>query len=156
LTCATMERTSIMARVYAPRRGLGPPPAAARRHPERRRSRLRPTGCGGRGAHRPHPRGLSGEQIAALVREHWGRLVDFTGDNFLAEFPSAFDAVSGALAMQRVIGTQRRSARSAPARVPYGSAPGGCARRASSRSGASSGFATWWRAASRRPCRAFA
>jgi adenylate cyclase len=36
-----------------------------------------------------------------VVRQHRGRLVDFTGDSFLAEFPSAVDAVSAALAIQR-------------------------------------------------------
>jgi adenylate cyclase len=43
------------------------------------------------------------EQVAALVREHRGRLADFTGDNFLAEFPTALDAVSCALETQRVL-----------------------------------------------------
>ncbi len=36
-----------------------------------------------------------------VVRQHRGRLVDFTGDSFLAEFQSAVDAVSAALAIQR-------------------------------------------------------
>jgi len=36
-----------------------------------------------------------------VVRQHRGRLVDFTGDSFLAEFASAVDAVSAALAIQR-------------------------------------------------------
>jgi adenylate cyclase len=39
--------------------------------------------------------------VEGLVRQHRGRLVDFTGDAFLAEFPSAVDAVSMALATQR-------------------------------------------------------
>ena len=43
------------------------------------------------------------EQIGALVREHRGRLVDFTGDNFLAEFPTATDAVEAAAEIQRVL-----------------------------------------------------
>ncbi len=32
-------------------------------------------------------------EITNLVGEHRGRVVDFTGDNFLAEFPTATDAV---------------------------------------------------------------
>ncbi len=32
-------------------------------------------------------------EITNLVGEHRGRVVDFTGDNFLAEFPTALDAV---------------------------------------------------------------
>ncbi len=43
------------------------------------------------------------EQIGALVREHRGRVVDFTGDNFLAEFPTATDAVEAAAEIQRVL-----------------------------------------------------
>jgi len=35
-------------------------------------------------------------EIANLVGEHRGQLVDFTGDNFLAEFPTATDAVEAA------------------------------------------------------------
>lgn len=37
----------------------------------------------------------------ALAQEHRGRLVDFTGDNFLGEFPSGVDAVRFSLAFQR-------------------------------------------------------
>ena len=43
------------------------------------------------------------EQIASLVREHRGRVVDSPGDNILAEFPTALDAVQGAVEIQRVI-----------------------------------------------------
>jgi len=43
------------------------------------------------------------EQATTLVQEHRGRVVDFTGDNFLAEFPTALDAVQGAIEIQRVI-----------------------------------------------------
>jgi class 3 adenylate cyclase len=43
------------------------------------------------------------EQVAALIAEHRGRLADFTGDNFLAEFAAARDAVECALEIQRVI-----------------------------------------------------
>ncbi len=35
-------------------------------------------------------------EITNLVGEHRGRVVDFTGDNFLAEFPTATDAVEAA------------------------------------------------------------
>ncbi len=37
------------------------------------------------------------EQVDLLVRQHRGRLVDFTGDNFLAEFPTALEAVECAV-----------------------------------------------------------
>lgn len=40
------------------------------------------------------------ERVTTLCAEHRGRLVDFTGDNFLAEFAAASDAVSCALAIQ--------------------------------------------------------
>ena len=43
------------------------------------------------------------EEIRLLVSQHRGRLVDFTGDNFLAEFPTATDAVECALEIQRVV-----------------------------------------------------
>jgi class 3 adenylate cyclase len=43
------------------------------------------------------------DQIATLVREHRGRVVDSPGDNILAEFPTALDAVQGAVQIQRVI-----------------------------------------------------
>ena len=46
------------------------------------------------------------EQVGLLVRGQRGRLVDFTGDNFLAEFPSALDAVSAAVEIQRVLGAR--------------------------------------------------
>jgi adenylate cyclase len=39
--------------------------------------------------------------VAGIVRQHRGRLVDFSGDAFLAEFASAVDAASAALAIQR-------------------------------------------------------
>ena len=42
-------------------------------------------------------------EITNLVGEHRGRIVDFTGDNFLAEFPTATDAVEAAAEIQRVI-----------------------------------------------------
>ncbi len=43
------------------------------------------------------------EQVETLVREHRGRLADFSGDNFLAEFPAALDAVACAIDIQRVL-----------------------------------------------------
>jgi TolB-like protein/class 3 adenylate cyclase/Tfp pilus assembly protein PilF len=49
------------------------------------------------------------EQVAALVAEHRGQLADFTGDNFLASFGTARDAVECALEIQRVL-----EARNAP------------------------------------------
>jgi adenylate cyclase len=42
-------------------------------------------------------------EITNLVGEHRGRVVDFTGDNFLAEFPTATDAVEAAAEIQRVL-----------------------------------------------------
>jgi TolB-like protein/class 3 adenylate cyclase/Tfp pilus assembly protein PilF len=43
------------------------------------------------------------EQVGALVREHRGRVADFSGDNFLAEFPTALDSVECAVEIQRVL-----------------------------------------------------
>ncbi|MBW2416093.1 MAG: hypothetical protein JRG76_16465, partial [Deltaproteobacteria bacterium] len=42
-------------------------------------------------------------EITNLVAEHRGRVVDFTGDNFLAEFPTATEAVEAAAEIQRVL-----------------------------------------------------
>ncbi|MFQ5416807.1 MAG: adenylate/guanylate cyclase domain-containing protein [Myxococcota bacterium] len=42
-------------------------------------------------------------QIDTLILEHRGRLVDFSGDNFLAEFPTALDAFRCAVETQRVL-----------------------------------------------------
>jgi adenylate cyclase len=39
--------------------------------------------------------------MAALVRQHRGRVVDAPGDNLLAEFASVLDAVQCAIAIQR-------------------------------------------------------
>lgn len=41
------------------------------------------------------------EQIAAIVSRHRGRVVDSPGDNLLAEFPSALDAVRASVEVQR-------------------------------------------------------
>jgi adenylate cyclase len=43
------------------------------------------------------------EAIAMLVRQHRGRVVDAPGDNVLAEFPTALDAVQSAVEIQRVL-----------------------------------------------------
>jgi len=43
------------------------------------------------------------EQLAVLIRQHRGRVVDSPGDNLLAEFPSALDAARCALEVQRVL-----------------------------------------------------
>jgi adenylate cyclase len=43
------------------------------------------------------------EQISMLVRQHRGRVVDAPGDNLLAEFPTATDAVECAVEIQRVL-----------------------------------------------------
>ncbi len=51
------------------------------------------------------------EQVDLLVRQHRGRLVDFTGDNFLAEFPTAFDAVQSAVEIQRVLASRNADLR---------------------------------------------
>jgi TolB-like protein/class 3 adenylate cyclase/tetratricopeptide (TPR) repeat protein len=44
------------------------------------------------------------EEIELHVRQHRGRLVDFTGDAFLAEFPSALYAVQCGVEVQRLLG----------------------------------------------------
>ena len=41
------------------------------------------------------------EVMATLIEQHRGRVVDSPGDNLLAEFASAVDAVQGAVAIQR-------------------------------------------------------
>jgi adenylate cyclase len=46
------------------------------------------------------------EEIGVLVRDHRGRVVDFAGDNFLAEFPTALEAVQAAVEVQRVLGVR--------------------------------------------------
>ena len=43
------------------------------------------------------------EQVSLLVEQNRGRVVDFTGDNFLAEFPTALEAVQCAVEIQRVL-----------------------------------------------------
>ena len=43
------------------------------------------------------------EEIAMRVRQHRGRVVDSPGDNVLAEFPTALEAVRSALEIQGVL-----------------------------------------------------
>ncbi|MDH3285940.1 MAG: adenylate/guanylate cyclase domain-containing protein, partial [Acidobacteriota bacterium] len=43
------------------------------------------------------------EEMSVLVRQHEGRVVDAPGDNMLAEFPSALQAASCAVEIQRVL-----------------------------------------------------
>ncbi len=47
--------------------------------------------------------------ISGLVRQHGGRVVDMVGDNLLAEFPSAVDAVQCALETQRQLAVQNET-----------------------------------------------
>jgi class 3 adenylate cyclase len=49
------------------------------------------------------------EDLGAVVRAHSGRLVDFTGDNFLAEFASALGAVRCAIALQHALEARNRA-----------------------------------------------
>jgi adenylate cyclase len=43
------------------------------------------------------------EMMADLVRQHRGRVVDFTGDDLLAEFASAVDGVGCAVELQEAL-----------------------------------------------------
>jgi adenylate cyclase len=43
------------------------------------------------------------DAIERLVGDHRGRVVDFTGDNLLADFPSATEAVSCAVQTQGIL-----------------------------------------------------
>jgi adenylate cyclase len=47
-----------------------------------------------------------GAEMAGLVERHRGRVVDFTGDNLLAEFPSAVDATRCAVEIQEALRAQ--------------------------------------------------
>jgi adenylate cyclase len=58
------------------------------------------------------------EQIGVLVREHRGRVVDAPGDNLLAEFPTALDAVRAAAEVQRVL-RARNAYLPAPRRMEF-------------------------------------
>ena len=46
------------------------------------------------------------DEIALLVGQHGGRVVDNPGDNVLCEFPAATSAVACALEIQRVLGAR--------------------------------------------------
>jgi class 3 adenylate cyclase len=56
--------------------------------------------------------------IAALVRQHRGRVVDAPGDNLLAEFASVLDAVQCAVAIQRELNA-RNTALPPPRRMHF-------------------------------------
>ena len=49
------------------------------------------------------------QEIELLVGQHHGRLVDFAGDNFLAEFSSSLSAVRCAVEIQNVLQARNRS-----------------------------------------------
>jgi adenylate cyclase len=49
------------------------------------------------------------DEIGLLVRQHRGRVVDSPGDNLLAEFPTATDALECAVEIQRVIAARNAS-----------------------------------------------
>ena len=49
------------------------------------------------------------EEIGLLVRQHRGRVSDFAGDNFLAEYPTALDAVRCAVEIQGVLKARNAS-----------------------------------------------
>jgi len=57
------------------------------------------------------------EEVHAIVSEHVGRVVDFVGDNFLAEFPSTLGALRCAIALQRALDTRPDSAATAVHRL---------------------------------------
>jgi TolB-like protein/class 3 adenylate cyclase/Tfp pilus assembly protein PilF len=58
------------------------------------------------------------EGIGMLVRQHRGRVVDSPGDNLLAEFPSALEAASCAVEVQRVV-TARNTALAPDRRMEF-------------------------------------
>ena len=49
------------------------------------------------------------EAIGTLVEQHRGRVVDFRGDDLLAEFPNALDAVQCAVEIQAVLRVRNQS-----------------------------------------------
>jgi TolB-like protein/class 3 adenylate cyclase len=57
-------------------------------------------------------------EVELLVRQHQGRLVDFTGDNFLAEFSTALESVRCAVEIQRVL-TARNADLAAERRMQF-------------------------------------
>jgi class 3 adenylate cyclase len=46
------------------------------------------------------------EVMSTLIQQHHGRVVDSPGDNLLAEFASAVDAVQGAIEIQKTLGVR--------------------------------------------------
>ncbi|MDJ0850417.1 MAG: adenylate/guanylate cyclase domain-containing protein, partial [Myxococcota bacterium] len=44
------------------------------------------------------------ERVGEIVPRHHGRLVDFSGDSFLAQFPTALEPVECALAIRKAVG----------------------------------------------------
>ena len=52
---------------------------------------------------------LRRDLVERLTQEHHGRVVDFVGDNFLAEFASALDAASCALQIQRTVALENQA-----------------------------------------------
>ncbi len=59
-----------------------------------------------------------GAEMGGLVERHRGRVVDFTGDNLLAEFPSAVDAARCAVEIQRAL-RLRNDARAPERRMEF-------------------------------------
>ncbi len=64
------------------------------------------------------------QEISGLVGEHRGRVVDAPGDNVLAEFPTARDAVECARGPAGRPGPQCQSARRSQNAVPHRCPPG--------------------------------
>src|SRR5213592_3521391 len=56
--------------------------------------------------------------MATLIQQHRGRIVDSPGDNLLAEFASAVDAVQGAVDIQRDL-KARNAALPVPRRMEF-------------------------------------
>ena len=66
------------------------------------------------------------QAIGTLVEQHHGRVVDAPGDNLLAEFPNALDAVQCAVEIQGVLRVLQPKPRREPAdAVPDRGASGG-------------------------------
>jgi adenylate cyclase len=54
------------------------------------------------------------EVMTHLIQQHRGRVVDFPGDNLLAEFGSVVDAVQCAQAIQQELASRKRRSRRPP------------------------------------------
>ena len=80
--------------------------------------------------------------LAGLVRQHGGRVVDMVGDNLLAEFPSAVDAVQCAVEaqLQFAMSNTKLNPMMAPELLPHTAA--GAKSRACRRAAASSASAS--------------